>query len=207
MSDAELEWCAPAVLAPAELAKTADWLYSMDRDYYSLFDLEQARIEAKLVELVLTPESEFGTMLFARRAGVLVGFVAWFFAEELFARRVFVLKSLLAGVPDLLSVRSKLQEFEGAPRQVPSNTLYLSKIYVNSAMRGTGLSDQLFERFLEQGKQLGRNLSLHVSRHNAAAIALYSKYGFRIHAGIDQSKSLYFLMENNLQEVGSNELP
>lgn len=207
MSDAELEWCAPAALTPTELAKTAAWLYSMDRDYYSLFDLEQASIEAKLVELVFIPESEFSTMLFARRSGVLVGFVAWFLAEQLFARRVFVLKSLLAGVPDLLTVRSKLQKFEGAPRRVPSDTLYLSKIYVNSAMRGAGLSAQLFERFLEQGKQLGRNLSLHVSRQNAAAIALYSRYGFRIHAGVDQSNSLYFLMENNLDEVGRNELP
>lgn len=207
MFDAKLEWCGPAALDPAESAKAAAWLHSMDRDYYDLFGLEDARIEAKLAELWSTPESEFGTTIFVRRAGVLVGFVAWFFGEELFARRFFVLKSLLADVPDPLTVRAKLKKFEGAHRQLPSNSLYLSKIYVDFAMRGTGLSAQLFERFLEQGRHLGRNLCLHVSRQNVAAIALYSRYDFHIHADLDQSKHLYFLMVCHLQEVSRNELP
>lgn len=207
MSDAELEWCGPTALDPDELAKAATWLHSMDSDYYSLFDLEHAKIETKLVELLFAPESEFGTTLFARRAGGLVGFVAWFFAEELFARRVFVLKSLLAGVPNPLNVRAKLQKFDGANRKVPSKTLYLSKIYVDFATRGTGLSAQLFERFLEQGRHLGRNLSLHVHRDNTAAISLYYRYGFNIDANLDQSKSHYFLMEKHLLEEGKNELP
>lgn len=207
MSDAALELCGPAALDQAELAKAASWLYSMDHDYYSLFNLERTRIEATLVELLFKPESEFGATLFAYKAGVLVGFVTWFYAEELFGRRVFVLKRLLTCVSDTHTVRAKLKKFEGANRHVPSKTLYLSKIYVDFSMRGTGLSSQLFERFLEQGRHLGRNLSLHVSRHNTAAIALYSRYGFRIHADLDQSKSTYFLMENHLQEIKRNELP
>ena len=201
MSDVELEWCGPTALEPAELASAAAWIHSMDRDYYSLFDLDNARIEDKLVELLFTPESEFGTSLFARKEGVLVGFVAWFLAQELFARRVFVLKSLLASVPNPLTVRSRLAKFEGAHRQVPLETLYLSKIYVDFAMRGTGLSAQLLGEFLGKGRDLGRNLSLHVRRDNTAAIALYRRHGFSINADSYQSKSLYFLMENHLREV------
>ena len=198
MSEDGLEWCGPTVLTTDELEKASIWIHSMDHEYYSLFGLNHDNTKDKLQELLMAPQSEFGTTQFARRAGVLSGFFTCFLASEIFARRLFVLKSFLAAAPDLGLVKTKLQKFEGANRKVPLETLYLSKIYVDREIRGTGMSAQILERFMMQGKALGLTLTLHVNRKNIAAIALYNKYGFVINPNQDWSEGPYFLMEHKL---------
>jgi ribosomal protein S18 acetylase RimI-like enzyme len=196
VSDSGLEWVASAALGREELRQAARWIRSMDEDYYNLFALDDETLESFLGRMTSIAESEFGTTLFARKAGALAGFVTPFAAEETFARRIFILKGLLAAAPDPDAARQRLRTFDGAARTVPAGAFYLAKLYVASPLRGTGLSNQMFGRFIEEGTGLGRKLCLHVRRDNAVALAFYHKHGFTVNQDPSLSSATHWLMEN-----------
>lgn len=197
VSDRELTWCSAAELSEAELACAARWIRSMDSDYYEIFSQDPSQLDEVISRLQMSAESEFGPTQFVRQAGKLAGFVTYFLASEIFPRRIFVLKALLAASADLPAAKRKLQAFNGPKFVVAGDALYLSKIFVCPPARRTGLSAVLFNRFVGHGV-LGQRVALHVRRDNVAALYLYEKNGF-IRSG-EQDGSAYFLMEKILQE-------
>ncbi len=205
MFKSKINWCCSAELTSNELTTAVDWLISMDRDFYNLFDLESDKLKVLMSHLLREHESEFSTALFARYEGLLVGFLASFSASELYSRRIFVLKSLLDAAPIPGAVKSRLKNFEGAPYSVPQDSLYLSKIYVSVDMRGAGLADEVISPFLDEGENMGRNLCLHVHGDNSTAIAFYRKHGFKFNNQNNQNKSTYYLMEKNSEKGLINE--
>lgn len=195
MSDSGLEWVRGHSLHPDELRQAARWLHWMDEDYYSLFTDDTAQLEALLVACFRDPESEFGTTTFARSGGKLAGLVTAFASNEMFARRIFVLKALLAASPDAAEAKRKLRGFDGAARKVPPDAFYLAKLYLDAPMRGSGLSDALLAHFVEAGRARGCKLCLHVRNDNAAARALYRKHGFADSVDPSTESGAYRLME------------
>jgi ribosomal protein S18 acetylase RimI-like enzyme len=169
----------------------------MDENYYRLFGLPQAAVEALLVGLLRDPASEFGTAAFLLRNGSLAGFVSAFPSEQMFARRAQVLRALLGAAPDPAVARQRLQGFDGAGRKLPPNSFYLAKLYLAPPLRGSGLADRLLERFVGAGKRLGRWPCLHVRRENAVALALYRRHGFKGVADPTMSSSAYVLMDTD----------
>lgn len=195
MSDQKLTWCAAFELSSIELASAASWIRSMDADYYEIFSNDAIKLDGIISALLMASESEFGPTLFVRNAGKLAGFITYFPAAQIFARRIFVLKSLLTMSTDLISAKRKLQMFNGAKIAVADESLYLSKIFVCSSARRAGLSTVLLNRFVGGGVS-GQRLTLHVSRENIAALALYKKQGFI--KSVESAENAYFLMEKNL---------
>ena len=167
----------------------------MDADYYEIFSNDAAELDRIISALLMASESEFGPTLFVRQAGELAGFVTYFPAAQIFSRRIFVLKSLLMMSGDLISAKRKLQMFNGAKIAVGDESLYLSKIFVRSSARRAGLSAILLNRFVWGGVS-GQRLTLHVSRDNIAALALYEKQGFI--KSVESEENAYFLMEKTV---------
>lgn len=199
MSEPAVEWIESRGLHVDEQLQAARWLRELDEDYFSLFGLADAALETVLVGLINDAKSEFGTIRFVRVAGKLAAMLAVFPAAELFARRIEVLKALLAASPIAAEARRRLRTFDGAARKVPESALYLAKIYVTPSMRGTGLSGRVLRCFIEEGVERGLNLCLHVRHHNAAAIGLYRKYGFAADQDPTCHSAEYLLMSKELK--------
>jgi ribosomal protein S18 acetylase RimI-like enzyme len=185
---------------PAALRQAAAWLRSMDEDYYRLFGISDAAVEALLADLLRDPASEFGTHTFFRHEGSLAGLVCAFPAEEMFARRLVVLKALTAASIRMLpadaaaEARGRLRQFAGAPRKLPPDGYYLAKLYVAAQLRGSGLADRLMACFLDAAAAAGRQPCLHVRTDNAAALALYRRHGFAVAPDDTMSSATYSLM-------------
>jgi ribosomal protein S18 acetylase RimI-like enzyme len=185
VSESQIEWVDLSSLNPDELAQAASWLRELDEDYYAIFGLSDATLESVLIGLLRDAGSEFGPTRFIRRDGGLAAMMTVFPANEVFARRIQVLKALLAASPVAAEARRRLRTFDGAARGVPGQALYLAKIYVSQAMRGTGLANAVIRRFIEEGAERNFDLCLDVRHNNTAAIRLYSRHGFA--AGEDSS--------------------
>lgn len=198
----ELAWGGTDALGAEELARAACWLGSMDADYYALFALAQAGLERLLARQMRDPASEFGVMACAWYDGMLAGFVAAFPAEQTFARRMQVLKALLAASPDPAAARRRLRDFDGAARKLPDGAYYLAKLYLDAPLRGRGLADRMLQRFVDEGRALGRMPCLHVRHDNAAAQALYRRHGFTVARDAAMSSGAYWLMQRERDSNG-----
>jgi len=196
MGKLTIEWCRPEELTSDEIFKAASWIRLLDVEFYGLFQLNESKVFELIAQLFFQPLSELSPTLLVRHMGSLAGLITWFPSDEMFVRRIFVLKQLLAATANIDNIKEKLRSFEGASRKVPRDALYLSKIYVADANRGYGLGGRLLCRFLEESRVLVRNSILHVKHDNYAAVALYEKYGF---VKIDSNdKNCYCLMESRL---------
>ena len=194
MSEAEVSWLNPSELSQVELNEAANWIRSMDPYYYELFGVDQCKIDDNLINLLFTPASEFGTTLFVRKSKKLAGFITFFPAIELFTRRLVVLKSFLSISTDLSIVKSRLKNFEASSHIVPPESIYLSKIYVDHSMRGSGLSKLIFQRLLDASTSVQKSLSLHVKSSNVNAVKLYETYGFSVDLSSISHNQSYLLM-------------
>ena len=79
------------------------------------------------------------------------------------------------------------------------DSLFLSKIYVNSNMRGTGLG-RFSVDFIEQqarNKQLA-SITLTVNKNNSNAISVYNKMGFEVEEAIVMDIGNGFVMDDYL---------
>jgi GNAT superfamily N-acetyltransferase len=190
----------PAVLADGAtldgptLDRAAAWLAAMDAEYYGLFDLPSTRVEAILAGCLRDPSSEFGTAAFLLHDGVAEGLLCAFPAEEMFGRRMQVLRALLAAAPDPTAARRLLRAFDGAGRWLPPDGFYLAKLFLAPALRGGGWAGRLLDGFLGQARKLGRQPCLHVRRDNAVALSLYRRHGFVDAADPAASSAAYGLM-------------
>lgn len=184
-------------LSTIQLAIAASWVHSMDPSYYDLF-LEASAAVSEIAKFFGDSESEFGTIKFLLQNAELIGFVNYFPSGELFSRRMRVLKSLLAAADNPTEIKRRLANFRGASLKVPEKTLYLSKIYVSTSARGSGLANHLLKSFIQSGLDKGFDLTLHVEKSNSKAINLYKKYGFYQLQGIEPDDSMYHIMEKKL---------
>lgn len=58
--------------------------------------------------------------------------------------------------------------------------LFLSKLYLRSDRRGRGIGSRMLDRVKEEAKAYGKSrIYLTVNKHNARAIAVYERAGFR----------------------------
>lgn len=183
-----------AALDGPALDQAAAWLVAMDVEYYGLFDLPPTRVEAILAGCLRDPTSEFGTAAILMHGGEAAGLLCAFPAEEMFRRRMQVLRALLAAAPDPAAARRRLREFDGAGRWLPPEGFYLAKLFLAPALRGGGWAGRLLDGFLGQARELGRQPCLHVRRDNAVARSLYRRYGFEDAADPDASSAAYVLM-------------
>jgi ribosomal protein S18 acetylase RimI-like enzyme len=199
VSEHQIEWIDSSSLNPDEASQAASWLRELDEDYYAVFGLADSTLESVLIGLLQDAGSEFGPARFIRRDGGLAAMMTVFPASEVFARRIQVLKALLAASPVAAEARRRLRTFDGAARTVPGQALYLAKIYVSPAMRGTGLADAALRQFIEEGAKSSADLCLHVRQHNLAAIKLYSRHGFAAGADSSFDAGEYKLMTKELK--------
>jgi len=76
-------------------------------------------------------------------------------------------------------------------------SLFLSKIYVKEARRGSGLGRTLLELAERRGTELGcHEIWLTVNRHNASTIAFYERVGFRKTGTLVQDIGNGFVMDD-----------
>lgn len=69
--------------------------------------------------------------------------------------------------------------YAGWKAEPEDRCLFLSKLYVAAAMRGTGLGKRLLARAEDRARALGlRKIRLTVNRGNAGSIAFYEHVGF-----------------------------
>ena len=197
VSDSELEWCNYTTLDSNELTLASNWIYSMDAEYYNLFSKDKEKILNLIQDLLKTTDTEFGTTLFIRNSGILAGFATWFNSDELFSRRILVLKKLMGAADDKITIKTRLMSFIGANNIVPKSNLYLSKIYVRSEMRGSGLAKKLLMGFMYSAKKSGLNMILHVSRMNLISVSFYTSNGFGESINPSYSNTNYILMEKS----------
>lgn len=176
----ELRWCDAAALSADELAAAASWLHDMDPDYYALFTPDRARREAAIAGLLTQSDSELGPTRFLHRDGQLVGLATWFPADEVFARRMASLKSLLPLSSAPAQVKAALKALPRPADTLPSPSLYLSKVCVNPHLRRSGLAKHILTDFMAAGRERGWDVCLNVHSDNRAAIVLYRKQGFLV---------------------------
>ena len=189
-----LVWRAARDAGEPALRAAAGWLREMDHDYYALFGLGADALDAVLRALLLQPDSEFGSAQMAMQDDDAVGLVAAFPALETFARRMQVLKAMLAASPDPHGARARLRGFEGAGRLAPQDGWYLAKLAVAPSLRGRGIGGHLLARFVEQARFEGRTPCLHVRRDNDGALALYRRHGFEIDPDPASATRNYWLL-------------
>ena len=194
MFEEALHWRAVADGGEALLSAAAGWLGAMDHDYYALFGLTDAALDAVLQALLLQPDSEFGTAQIALQGNRAVGLVAAFPAAAMFARRMHVLKALLAAAPDAHAARARLRGFEGAGRVVPQDGHYLAKLAVAPGLHGRGIGGRLLAHFVDAARAAQRTPCLHVRRDNAPALALYRRHGFTLDPDPASATSHYWLL-------------
>jgi ribosomal protein S18 acetylase RimI-like enzyme len=178
VSDDAVGWCSASQLTGAEFATVAAWIYSMDPNYYDLFSDDKLALRNRIQQLCLEQGSEFFPLRVIRKHNRIAGFVDFFPGGDVFARRIHVLKALLALCPNQGLIKKRLQEFGAARGAVAPDSLYLSKMYVAPEWRGTGIARVLLEDFISSADALGKEMTLHVEHTNAKAIALYERWGF-----------------------------
>lgn len=183
-----------AALDGPTLDQAAAWLVAMDAEYYGLFDLPPTRVEAILAGCLRDPSSEFGTAAVLLHEREAAGLLCAFPTEEMFGRRMQVLRALLAAAPDPAAARRHLRDFDGAGRWLPPEGFYLAKLFLAPALRGSGCAGRLLDGFLEQARGLRRQPCLHVRRDNAVARSLYRRHGFVDAADPAASSAAYVLM-------------
>lgn len=155
----------------------------MDPDYHVLFHPERAQREAAIARLLMQAESELGPTRLLRRNGQLAGLATWFAADEVFARRMASLKTLLSVSSAPAQVKAALKALHRPQDALPTPSLYLSKVCVNPQLRRSGLATHLLDAFMSAGRASGQSVCLNVHCDNVAAIALYRKLGFSVPAG------------------------
>jgi ribosomal protein S18 acetylase RimI-like enzyme len=86
------------------------------------------------------------------------------------------------------------------------SVLFLSKIYVRSSHRGTGLAKDALVFIEELARKKGlKKISLTVNKNNTAAIAIYHKLGFTTTAPIVKDIGNGFVMDDFLLEKEFNQ--
>lgn len=79
------------------------------------------------------------------------------------------------------------------------NALFLSKIYVKSSLRGTGIGRRLIEFAETRTHELGLgSFFLTVNKHNTASIAFYERMGMHIEKAIQTDIGHGFIMDDYL---------
>jgi ribosomal protein S18 acetylase RimI-like enzyme len=202
VSDNAASWCDAGGLTAVEIAEAASWIYSMDVNFYKLFSHDRLLLQNCIQQLCLEVGSEFFPSRFFRKRGVLVGFVTIFPGSEVFARRIHVLKALMALSSDHALIKKKLQDFAAARGTVEPDSLYLSKIYVAPGSRGTGISQVLLQEFISAAITAGTRMTLHVERTNLKAIAIYERSEFAVSA--QNTNGNYLFMCRGLKKAGSD---
>ena len=172
------------------------WTHSMDAGYYALFSEDKQLLCERIRTLFLDPAAEFFPSQFLRQGGDVAGFVTFFPGSEVFARRIHVLRALMAVAPDKAAVKQQLQTYPAARGALGADTLYLSKLYVAAHHRGSGVATLLLEHFIDAATAARKPMALHVERNNTAAIALYRKSGFTV--SLPEERSDYVLMLRGL---------
>ena len=77
------------------------------------------------------------------------------------------------------------------------DTLFLSKIYVHSSKRGTGLGRFSIEFIEEEAHKFGQSsITLTVNKNNANTIAAYKKMGFEVEEAIVMDIGNGFVMDD-----------
>lgn len=154
----------------------------MDPDYYALFHPERAQRETAIARLLMQADSELGPTRLLRRNGQLAGLATWFAADEVFARRMASLKTLLSMSSAPAQVKTALKALPRPQDTLPTPSLYLSKVCVNPQWRRNGVAEHMLDAFRSAGRALGQSVCLNVHCDNAPALALYRKLGFSVPA-------------------------
>ncbi len=90
-------------------------------------------------------------------------------------------------------------------KHLPISEYYLSKITVAQNHRRKGYGRELFQRYLDKGKELGYSrFSLEVSGTNTSAKNLYKSFGFQIQSrsksSVANMEYCYMLLDKKLQK-------
>jgi ribosomal protein S18 acetylase RimI-like enzyme len=169
----------------------ASWVLEAGSPYYEWFFGGRERAEAAVAEWVGRPSSE----VWAGRATLVLegeeavgGYIAVAGRELADCRAADALAAVRAagragGREEVSALRRRLeaaQELFPAPEP---DELYLSKMAVFAAWRGTGRGRPLVEEYLAEGRERGfRRFKLDVWAGNRAAVRLYESLGFeRVH--------------------------
>lgn len=97
-------------------------------------------------------------------------------------------------------------ENDGAPAgylayEIREAHLFISKVYLLAAMRGKGISSELFAWLEDQARKAGKSrLHLHVNRWNEQAIAVYKHKGFKIVQTVASDIGSGFVMDDYYME-------
>ena len=145
-----------------------------------------ARIATRILDRWLRRSSSEVCVLRARlltqRSAFVGGFIALDGAALKTARkadtRAMLTDVSMAERPVLLT---RLTNASALFPPVADNECYLSKIWLQPALRGRSYGNQLLVRYIEEGKARGhRSFRLHVDSANSRAIRLYQRHGFAI---------------------------
>jgi ribosomal protein S18 acetylase RimI-like enzyme len=169
-----------AVELPAAQAEDAARLARLAfEDFYGLFSSDPERLFPAIVAQFRNP-SELNQVVAAVEDGRVVGIGSSYDAREMAERQMAGVRLLLEAADDHLAAARALREFRRNFAPPPADGAYLSRLVVAPERRGSGLAAELLARVERRAAGAGLpQLSLHVRRDNARALAFYARAGYR----------------------------
>ena len=140
-------------------------------------------------------KSDFYLPNFIKQGDEIIGFFFAYPTEELQYRELVSLKSIIQFSKRDLAIKKKLRAIANLkPNITRENCLYLSRIYVNSDIRNSGVGSFMIKQLKEISIELCLPfVSLHCHSSNKRALKFYTNQGFKVVNKIDKG---YFYLES-----------
>ncbi|MDA1132611.1 MAG: GNAT family N-acetyltransferase [Proteobacteria bacterium] len=152
--------------------------YESFPEFYDLLPVDDDERLAIIARQFDLPASELGATVAAELAGNVVAIFAALPAQRLATAQLVGVAVMRRALPPAAQpeFRAALDAWGGQVPLVPKDTVYLARLAVDAAHRGTGVADAVLAELFARHRSAA--VSVHARRDNARALAFYRRHGF-----------------------------